>query len=750
MTALALSLAIAGTFFLTGDWLHRLLARGAARDLVTHFVLSAWAGLIACLLTATTLYHATGAIAVRDMAWPLIGLFSVASACAVRLAPSDTRTALRPPWALVGVATAGLLLLSAPLFGLAGSGFYFSNNGEYINYAVLADLVQHHPSGRVATTVDVVSRESVVGILCALVSTLFGKSALVVVQPFSNALAWLSFLSFGIVLRRLTGDWPLRSWQGLSATLIYATAILSAANQQLWTLSFLSQYVNAAVFFGFLAFCAESGDGPPHPVRSSLALGLALGAMACAYPEMFVLSAGLVSVFHLASGQRCREDLGSRLRVLGGAVVIGAIVGNRLGVTLVSLFAGGGDAMRVRGGWDIFGPTEMRSLAGNLLGVSNVFAHPGRAGWLVTAGVVGTLILVVRDALVSLAPTSRPLLRGVSALALCYVAAAASLLALVVLQRRQTNYVAVKFMAAFGWIAFLAAASWATRLRGRWLGVAVALCWAALLVPVMRVEAAFARNLQTTARHARFSERDMEVVRAGVGDASNLFITGAPWNMKAIGVFLARGTDLLTLWTPRPGDTAARFVPVPRLSEFSKQAQLLSLGEPEHATLGYRLALTRDTLTLWDNDVAHGRGVHVITASSVYGGLDTYKAANAVDLDEKTEWVAQGSGPATVTLSWKAPGTLRSLTLVSRKTSLFESWHRVTVVLYLMDRRVAMHEVAFEDAATVPLHEIPLPPVESDRIELTFSEPVTQTPGGARVSPAAVNPGYVEIVPAWK
>ena len=659
MTAVSLSIAIAFIFFLMGDWLHRLLARGAARDCVTHFVLSSWAGVVVCLLTATTLYHATGVLAVRAFAWPVVALFAVASVCAVRLAPADKRSRVRPPWELVVVATAGLLLLSVPFFGLSGSGFYFSNNGEYINYASMADLVKYHRAQRVAATVQIVSRESVVGILCAVFSTLFNKSPFFIVQPFSNALGWLSFLSFGVVLRRVIGDWPITSRQGISAVLIYGIAILSASNQQFWTMSFLSQYLNAVIFFGVLAFCAETGDRPrEHPVRDSLALGMALGAMTCAYPEMIVVSAGLVAVFYLASGQRFTQDVGPRLLVLGGAVVVAATLSNKLGFALARTYVGGAVAMSMRAGWNIFGPTEVRSLVGNLLGLSNVFAQPARPGWLMTGAVIGTILVVMLYAVFSVKTRSTPVRRGVCALAVCYFAAAAFLLVLVVAQHRETNYVAVKFMAAFVWVVFLAAASWSTSLRSGWLGMATALAWATLLVPVLSVEAAFVRNLWTTAQRVRFSERDMDAVRAEVGNASSLFVSGEPWNMKVIGMFLTYQQNLLLLWTPRPGGGAAEFVPVTRLAEFSEQEHILSVGDPERSTLGYHLTLKRETLAIWDKNPASANGVRGITSSSSYAGLNRYKPENAVDIDEKTEGVSQG--PATrVTFSSNLPGTVR-------------------------------------------------------------------------------------------
>ncbi len=190
-------------------------------------------------------------------------------------------------------------------------------------------------------------------------------------------------------------------------------------------------------------------------------------------------------------------------------------------------------------------------------------------------------------------------------------------------------------------------------------------------------------------------------------------------------------------------------MPVTRLNEFTKQERILSLGEPERSIPGYHVTLKSETLAIWEKDPASANGVRRITASSSYGGLNTYKPENAVDSDQNTEWASQGPGPARVIISSNLPGTVRSIALLSRKTNLFECWQRVTVVLYRMERRVWTHEFQFVDAATVRLHEIPLPPVESDRIELTFSDPVTQSPTGDQVDPAAVNPGYAEIVPVW-
>lgn len=77
-----------------------------------------------------------------------------------------------------------------------------------------------------------------------------------------------------------------------------------------------------------------------------------------------------------------------------------------------------------------------------------------------------------------------------------------------------------------------------------------------------------------------------------------------------------------------------------------------------------------------------------------------------------------------------------------------EQWKKLHVELYLNGQKASEEEFSFPNAATQPVQEVSLKPVESDKIELYFSEPVMKTPNGVEVS--AVSPGYAEITLKWK
>ena len=139
-----------------------------------------------------------------------------------------------------------------------------------------------------------------------------------------------------------------------------------------------------------------------------------------------------------------------------------------------------------------------------------------------------------------------------------------------------------------------------------------------------------------------------------------------------------------------------------------------------------------------------------VSASSYYDKRDSYKPENVSDGDEQTEWAAQGSEPASLAITPLRAGILQSIRFVARQTSLWEAWYKVEVKLYLKGQSVSSEVFSFPSAATQRVQEISLRPVECDRIELLFSEPVTETPTGQAVKAAAVNPGYSEIVLNWK
>src|SRR6185295_16601950 len=149
------------------------------------------------------------------------------------------------------------LLVLRPLIEHADLGFYFSNNGEFSNYAAIADAVQFHDAAtEVGGPLGLFSREAIVGVLGAQICALTGKAALWIIQPLAAAFAAVAFASLGLVFRHAARSYQLGSAASGVLALIYAWAVLSAATQCFWTLSFVSQYLAIALFVGGIAFLA--------------------------------------------------------------------------------------------------------------------------------------------------------------------------------------------------------------------------------------------------------------------------------------------------------------------------------------------------------------------------------------------------------------------------------------------------------------------------------------------------------------
>jgi hypothetical protein len=139
-----------------------------------------------------------------------------------------------------------------------------------------------------------------------------------------------------------------------------------------------------------------------------------------------------------------------------------------------------------------------------------------------------------------------------------------------------------------------------------------------------------------------------------------------------------------------------------------------------------------------------------VSASNVLEGSASYRPENAFDGDETTEWAASGGNPASLVIERARAGTLESISLIARQTTLMEAWQKVEVRLFLHGTEVSRQSFSLPTAAVERRQNLSLQPVESDRIELHFSEPVTRTPAGHDVGAGTVNPGYAEIVLNWR
>jgi hypothetical protein len=133
-------------------------------------------------------------------------------------------------------------------------------------------------------------------------------------------------------------------------------------------------------------------------------------------------------------------------------------------------------------------------------------------------------------------------------------------------------------------------------------------------------------------------------------------------------------------------------------------------------------------------------------ATSSRPGDDQHPPAHAFDGDDTTFWFVPGGSPATLTVVPRQAEKFRRLTLLARRSGLWEAWHRVRVVMYLRGEVVFEKEYRLANADREPKQEIRFPSTRANRIELHFSDPVTLTRDGTvRADPNAVSPGYREI-----
>jgi hypothetical protein len=121
----------------------------------------------------------------------------------------------------------------------------------------------------------------------------------------------------------------------------------------------------------------------------------------------------------------------------------------------------------------------------------------------------------------------------------------------------------------------------------------------------------------------------------------------------------------------------------------------------------------------------------------------------AFDSDEGTAWVAANSHPAVLTATLLDAAVLQKIELQAKVTRLYEAWQHVRVVLILNGKTVYSQECDFPSAAHEPLEAIAIPSVKTDKVELYFSNAVTEKRDGSRVSPETVWPGYTEIRFNW-
>jgi hypothetical protein len=558
--ALGLTLLVLLLWLVQGLGFVQWLAPDVRQQTVLGWILAMWLGLIGSIVLLVNLYYLIPGCTVNDLAWPVTLVLAAASTI---LYLKSARPKIRinaHSWVILILTALATALVLRPLIGQSGLGFYFSNNGEFSNYAAITDAVQFHDSATSAGgPFDLVSREAVVGIVAGVVSALTGKAALWVIEPVAAAFAALAFASLGLLFRHCVSKCQLGRAASAVIGLLYAWAILSASAQTFWTLSFVSQYLSVALFFGGLLFLAETRELARW--RKIAVLGLLLAALVCVYPEMFVPSVGLLGAFEVVVADR---NLRSRARAALTVLValgVAVVFANRFGYGLLTQHGGIGAS-----GWNIYGAHRpVLGFLASVAGFTNTFAGPitRHVMWASLTAVVFGLALA--HAIVRTRTDPTPSLRGLNFLGLLFFAGVAGLFWIVVRRGLGNNYIAVKFILGFGWLAYLSVGLALARLM-QWrpklvpaVAAVLLLLWGGLVTPALR----FTRQLHKVTHEALFLDNEGRAMRERLAPRT-AYVAAGWFNYAIIGQFLAHDRDLISANRHWPDGTG----------------QLLSPGQP--------------------------------------------------------------------------------------------------------------------------------------------------------------------------
>jgi hypothetical protein len=108
----------------------------------------------------------------------------------------------------------------------------------------------------------------------------------------------------------------------------------------------------------------------------------------------------------------------------------------------------------------------------------------------------------------------------------------------------------------------------------------------------------------------------------------------------------------------------------------------------------------------------------------------------AVDLDVSSEWLVPAAearkGPVTLSLHANSAVPAQTLYLVGRNAAGGSGWRRVTVRYYI-GVQVGVQTFGLHETAPGEVQALKIDAVTTDRFDLTFSDPISDTPGYAEV-----------------
>jgi hypothetical protein len=456
-----------------------------------------------------------------------------------RPVPAAPRT---PPLALLPAAIVGVLALWPTLAG-HDSGYYFSNNGEFANYALLVDVVRAHPA---AAPLDyhlgVAGREGATALVLAAVAEPLRVPGILAVEPLSALFAMMFFASLGVLLAARLED--VDAGAGARARplplAVLCGGAASASTLQIWTLSFVSQYLSFAILGPLLA-AAPLLVGPRGEARRlaglrGVCVGLAVGALVVLYPDMAPATLAVAAAYVLPVWA---ARVGWR-RSAGTAAVAGVTAGL---TPLAAVFLTDRYRTVNVAGWDFFGARDRLSTVwSNLLGFGSLFdpSDAPRAGALVAAALIA--VSAVAAALRLAGRSGRTGVRaGLDAALLAWVLASAALFLHVALARVPTNYTAAKFAGTFLWIPILAVAATVAEAREAWR-VAASVAVVVTVVAQVATGVRFAARAGREADAFRIAAEDLAAGRrmAGPGPVHLSAPREGPFTLVALALLDGR------------------------------------------------------------------------------------------------------------------------------------------------------------------------------------------------------------------
>ncbi|OFX74489.1 MAG: hypothetical protein A2X12_02200 [Bacteroidetes bacterium GWE2_29_8] len=518
MANILFSFLILLIFSINGYWLYSILGR-PGRTILASFVLSAWAGVISLLLISTNLYSLFKNIPAHILAFPIVICFACISIIAFFIHRQKPEK-LRFNWSIflvVLVSFSAIVFISLPFFEKTSLVVFYSNNGEYANYILISDFVQHYGYNATPSFFNFTthSRECVVGLLGSIFSTIFYKSAIFIIQPLSYAFAWLSFLSLGAILLELEQIKTPDSWLRGVMLSVFIAAIFSSANFQFWTMSFLSHYLNQTLILGaILFFISILTEYKTNIFRNSFFLGLFFVTTGCAYPEQIIPTAIIVmGMFLLFSPNFSFETLKRRITAIIVAVIITPIVGNVFFYNIMYVYMNFFKAVALipnSSGWDIYGPTaKPLTLVSNFFGLSNIFLINISASKIAFFCLISLLLLALLISIFIIFSKKTDFSKTIPMLFVGYTVVSIFFLWFLHYRHYPSNYIAVKFIVGWIWIAYIGMGYAIGTIRSDLSKYIVTILGLILLIAAVEQSYIYVYNMRQNSRETLFSESEM-------------------------------------------------------------------------------------------------------------------------------------------------------------------------------------------------------------------------------------------------